>query len=98
MKGDPLPKTAIFIKQFADWEGEARLYVLSDPIITASGQAYRKVIVAATDSHPIGTETIIYAANEDGTMASMDPFEILVGAMDHQGALLKLGYEIEGKW
>lgn len=89
-----MPKTAIFIKMM-NWEADARMYVLSEPIKTADGRWYNKVVVSRGEV--FGTHTgVVYAVNEDGSMADMNqPIEVLECSCEHEKVLEKLGYVLE---
>lgn len=94
-------KTATFIRSVGGWNGDARLYRLSEAVecerrdargeFTESMTDY--VIVSKTDNFV--TETYIFPANEDGKPLSMlDLPGSMKGDVSHEDALSEAGFTV----
>jgi len=95
--------TATFVKKLGDeWNGDARLYRLSEPI----EYGYRwddddpplptteYVIVSATITYS-GPETYIFPANEEGNIVAWGEMDgSFRGSLDHDAAIANAGWKL----
>lgn len=83
-------KTAKLVKNLTGFNGEARLYRLSEPL---EGNEF--VAVSAVVAFYSGPETYIFPANSDGKVASWGELDgSFRGSLDHEEALRGAGYEV----
>jgi hypothetical protein len=96
-------KLATLVKKLDDWRGDARLYKLSEPV---EYEVYNEdddegviektdflVVSAAVAIDNGDLETFIFPADDDGRAMSMMHLPgSIVGVLNHQLALLQLGY------
>lgn len=86
-----MTKTATKIKNLNGWEGDARLYRLSEPL---DGHEY--VIVSAVVAMFSGPETYIFPADPEGEVTGWGELEgSFRGGLDHVEALEGAGYVVE---
>ena len=90
-------KTATFVKQLEGWQGDARLYHLSEPMVAeeAPTKETSYVIVSAVDAYS-GPETYIFPATAVGECLGFGELDgSFQGELSHEKALLNAGYKIE---
>lgn len=87
-----------------NWQGDARLYKLSEPIPygdclwddEAEEQKTEFVVVSANTVMYSGPETYIFPTNEDGEVLSwLELSGSFRGGLDHAKALKGAGYEVD---
>ncbi len=95
-----MTQTARFIKELEDWQGDARLYQLSEPIgwggWHGDEQHYTEfVVVSAVCVMFSGPETYIFPTDEGGEVLDWSELEgSFRGGLDHEKALRDAGYEL----
>ena len=96
-------KTAKFVRQIEGWQGDARLYRLSDPMAWekwtsddgVSKNEANHVIVSAVVALYSGPETYIFPADSDGNCLDFGELTgSFRGSLDHAAALEDAGYEV----
>ena len=89
-----MAKTATLLRKLDDFQGDARLYVLSEPV--AYGNEESNYIIVSAASVPLsGPETYIFPANEDGEVIDWGELDgSFRGSLDHEEALTGAGYEV----
>ena len=98
-------KTATFVKTLDNFQGNARLYKLSEPLAQDrrwwneseedESPSYNYVVVSAANVPYSGPETYIFGATKDGEV--LDWGELpgsFRGSRDHQAALIGAGYKV----
>lgn len=97
-------KTATFVKDIRGFQGDARLYKLSEPLITENYDydndkqktvGYNYVVVSAAIVPYSGPETYIFGADKSGNVLSWTDLDgSFRGGLDHVRALHNAGYGI----
>lgn len=89
-------KTATFLRKLDDFRGDARLYILSEPMThNYDDEKSSYVIVSAADAPFSGPETYIFLANEDGEVINWGELDgSFRGGLNHEKALTGAGYEL----
>lgn len=83
-------KTATFVQKLTGWQGDARLYKLSEPL-----DGFDFVVVSGVNALRTGPETFLFGAREDGEVGSWLELDgSFRGRIDHEAALRGAGYEI----
>lgn len=95
-------KTATFLRKLDGFRGDARLYILSEPIAYEVydedtdeyiPQESDYVVVSAIITFS-GSETYIFPANEDGEVVKWGELDgSFRGGLDHKKALARAGYK-----
>ena len=84
-------KKATLVKMLDGFQGDARLYVLDEPL-----DGNRHVVVSAAVVPYSGPETYIFAGTEDGEVGGwMELDGSYRGGLDHAEALRRAGYDCD---
>ena len=85
---------ALFVKDLDNFRGEAKLYKLSEPIDfgwdyeSEDVEGKTEYVVASGISNEFGTETFIFATDQDGKVLDWGELEgSFSGGIDHQEAI-----------
>lgn len=85
-----MPKTATLVRKLSGFNGDARLYRLSEP-----HDGHDLVIVSAVVVMFSGPETYIFPADESGEVTDWGEMDgSFRGELDHEQALSNAGYEV----
>lgn len=96
-------KTARELKRLEGWQGDARVFELSEPVAydydwnTDEYKSSTKfVVVSAASVMFSGAETYIFACDENGEVLNWMELEgSFKGGLDHERALQGAGFEVE---
>lgn len=78
------------------WQGDARLYELTEPVQYRGGHLTNYVVVSATVVPGSGPETYMFASDEDGNVLSWGELPgSFRGGLDHKKALVGLRDVVE---
>jgi hypothetical protein len=84
-------KTATLIKKLTGFEGDSRLYKLSEPL-----ENFEHVVVSAVYAMMSGPETYIFGANKKGEIQNWGELEgSFRGSLNHREALEGAGYTVK---
>lgn len=90
-------KIASYIRTVTNqgYRGEARLYLLNEPVFDSRGKATKYVIVSAVDAFSAGIETFIFPADADGRIIDLVELDGSTrGVWDHELVLREAGFTI----
>ena len=86
-------KTTKFIQRLRAWNGDARLYELSEPLrINSSTTTF--IVVFAAENKERKKVVRVFASNEDGTVRNWTVLVELQNEQVHEKALSSLGFEL----
>lgn len=83
-------KTASYIRDIDEWNGEAKLYKLSEPL-----EGYSFVVVSSVVVMFSGPETYVFPSNKNGEVTDWRELKgSYKGDLNHEKALKNAGYKV----
>jgi len=87
-------KRAMFMRRVCIGAGDALLYKLSDPVEYKKDEKTNDVVVSAAIAPNGNKNVVIFPSDENGEILGYDSIVDLEDTLDHEEALVKLGYQI----